>query len=179
MTNQTPAGADQDGSTDPARGPGPGAEGPAKGKAKAQLAPGETVLYARCPSMIGTHPFLYILCMLVCAAGVVLAIAFSVWLLLATALGLFILLVWWITTKTVKLIVTDRRTVLRRGLLSRWIDEVQHEHVRNIQIYQSFLQRLLNVGKIGISSAAQSDVEIEVEGLRDPDRVRQIINGHK
>ena len=54
-----------------------------------------------------------------------------------------------------------------------------YRNVRNIQVRQSFLQRMFNVGWIGISSAGQSGVEIEVNGIPDPERVKEIIDEHR
>jgi hypothetical protein len=37
----------------------------------------------------------------------------------------------------------------------------------------------MNVGWIGISSAGQAGLEIEVNGIVDPERVKQIIDDHR
>jgi hypothetical protein len=46
-------------------------------------------------------------------------------------------------------------------------------------VNQSFLQRLFKVGTIGISSAGQSGVEIGVDGLSNPDQIRDLINKYR
>ncbi len=55
-------------------------------------------------------------------------------------------------------------------------NEVLIQDIRNIQINQGPLQRITDAGKIGISSAAQSDIEIEVQGIPNPKRVKAIID---
>lgn len=84
-------------------------------------------------------------------------------------------LIAWLQTRYTRLSVTNRRTVLRRGLLSRRTSEVRHKDVRNLQVKQTTLERLLGVGDLLISSAGQDDIEISVEGLSNPEHVAAVI----
>ena len=84
--------------------------------------------------------------------------------------------VWWLKCKGTTLTVTNKRTSLRRGILSKSINEVWHSDVRNVLLKQSFFQRIFGVGMIGVSSAGQSGMEISVSGIPDPDRVKQLID---
>jgi hypothetical protein len=38
---------------------------------------------------------------------------------------------------------------------------------------------MFDTGRIGISSAAQSGVEIDVSGMRGPDKIKDIIDGYR
>ncbi len=126
-----------------------------------ELPDSEQILYQANPAMFRNHPI-----------GFVLG-----WLLVPVfGLGLLVLVPWWIKCLGTELFVTERRTILRRGILSRKISDIMNEDVRNIQISQSFLQRLLGVGTVGVSSSGQSGVEIEVAGIPDPESVRELIN---
>jgi uncharacterized membrane protein YdbT with pleckstrin-like domain len=91
------------------------------------------------------------------------------------ALGLGVLAFWWIQSRSMSLTLTTRRTIQRRGILSKYTTEVRHDDVRNLQIEQSFWQRLLGIGDLAISSAGQDELEIEVEGVPDPDSVARHI----
>ncbi len=112
------------------------------------------------PSMFRSRPLEFIIVLALCLVGV----------------GLIVLSIWWIRTLGTTLTVTSRRTTLRKGLLSKFTSEVFHKDVRNVQVTQTAMQRLFNVGKIEISSAGQGDFEIAVEGMRDPNKVKQIID---
>ena len=125
--------------------------------------PAETTLYCENPSMFRNNPLGFILTLILCLVGV----------------GLIILLVWWLKSKATVLTVTDERTILRRGLLSKSLNEVWHQDVRNVRLSQSFWQRIFGTGTLEISSAGQSDVEIRVAGIPDPDEVKEIIDRHK
>lgn len=116
------------------------------------------------PAMFRNHPLLFII---------------SVVLIAAFGLGLLILLVWWLGCYYTTLTVTTKRTILRKGILSRHTNDVWHRDVRNVQLSQSFGQRIFGVGRIGISSAGQSGVEIDVSGIPGPIRVKELIDAHR
>jgi uncharacterized membrane protein YdbT with pleckstrin-like domain len=123
----------------------------------------EKVLYESHPAMFRNHPLYFILCIILSVVGV----------------GLVMLLVWWLQTLATNLIVTDEKTVLRKGLLSKYTTEVFHDNVRNVQVSQTFLQRIFDVGYLGISSAGQAGLEIEINGIPHPDTIKQLITEHR
>lgn len=86
------------------------------------------------------------------------------------------MLVWWIKCKCIRLTVDETSSVLRTGILSKRIDEVEHRDVRNITVSQTFLQRIFDTGDVGIASAGDANIEIMVHDIPRPDSVRQIIN---
>ncbi|NEP76738.1 MAG: PH domain-containing protein [Okeania sp. SIO3C4] len=100
-------------------------------------------------------------------------------LILLFGIGLIFLLVWWIKSKNTTLIVTDKRTILQQGLLSRYTNEVMHAHIRNIQVQQSMMERLFNTGTIKIASAGTGDVEITVSGIPAPNRIKEVIDHYR
>ena len=77
------------------------------------------------------------------------------------------------------LTITTKRTIITRGILSKSTSEVMHDDIRNIQTHQTFLQRILDVGYMAISSAGQSDVEIAVKGIPDPDGIKDLIDKYR
>jgi len=85
--------------------------------------------------------------------------------------------VWWfIATRSKGLEITNKRTIERRGLLSKSTDEVLHDHVRNIKVDQSFYERVVKIGQIGIASSGSDQTEIIMEDLPDPHRIREVID---
>lgn len=124
----------------------------------------EKELFRTHKAMFRCYPFYFILCLV---------------LIPFFGIGLLFLLFWWLNTRTTTLVVTDKRTILRKGILSRYTNEVLHQHVRNIQIIQSLSQRMMNVGTIGISSAAQADIEIRAVGIPMPDKVKALIDQYR
>ncbi len=146
--------------------------------------PEKQVLVLR-PSLVRSHPFsALLLALLPIAAGIVIVVVGSVVLpvalLIAGGLALACwgaLVIWWVKYSLARsLEITNKRTIEHVGLLSRMTTEVLHDHIRNIQIHQTFGQRLLGVGKIGLSSSADTSIEIEMTGVPDPYRARKVID---
>ena len=123
----------------------------------------ETVLYHSHPAMFRNRPWVFILCLILSLVGI----------------GLIIFLIWWIRTKGTELTVTDERVSLRKGILSKFTNDVYLTDIRNVQIYQSFWQRIFGVGSVAISSAGNDGVEIEVKGIPNPDKIKEIIDTHR
>lgn len=121
----------------------------------------EKVLYHRHPSMFRNRPVLFIVFLLLIAVY---------------GLGLVLLIIWWIRDLGVTLTVTDKRTTLRHGILSKSITEIWHRDVRNVLVSQSFFQRIFGVGAIGISSAGGPGLEIQVRGMKTPYAVKKIVD---
>lgn len=98
-------------------------------------------------------------------------------LLALPVVGWAALAVWVVFTRlSSSLEVTNKRTVLRHGFLSRSSSEVLHDHVRNIEIDQTFMQRVMRVGKIGVSSSGQDGIEVQIERIPNPRKIRDIID---
>ena len=77
------------------------------------------------------------------------------------------------------LTVTDDRTIYQEGFVSRETSEVQHNDVRNIQLDQSFVQRLLGIGGVSISSSGQDNLEIVANRLPNPKRIIELIRANQ
>ncbi len=83
-----------------------------------------------------------------------------------TALGSLISMVhWFFDARFQTMTITDERTIWVRGIFERETSEVQHDDVRNIQVKQTFVDRILGVGRIAISSAGQDELEIDVRDV--------------
>jgi len=67
------------------------------------------------------------------------------------------------------------RIVLERGLLSKCYRELVARDIRSIDIDQSFLARLVNIGDLTISTAATVDAAEQIKGIPDPKAVRDLI----
>jgi len=160
-----------------------------KEKVESELEPveGEQVLYEAHPSMFRNHPLWFIGLVVLCLIGFAFpflpidtsGVTKFVEIVIPLVIGLLCFGFWWLKCKGTTVTVTSERTSCRRGILSKSITEVWHQDIRNVQLDQSFLQRILDVGTIGISSAGQSGLEISVSGIPDPDRIKQLIDQHR
>lgn len=128
-----------------------------------EMSPEEITYYDEHPSMFRNHPVAFVFTGILCLIGI----------------GLVMYLLWWLQCKGTQLTVTSERTRLRKGILSKSVTEVWHQDVRNVQLNQTFGQRLFGVGTLGISSSGQSGLEISVSGIPDPERVKELIDRHR
>lgn len=142
------------------------------------------------PAMLRARPGLFFLILLAALGGVGGAVYFFAfappsqiafgWACAGLAgAALIVLGVWKIKTLDAGLRITNKRTVERRGLLSKTTSEVLHENIRNFQITQTFWERLWGVGTVGISSAGQDEIEIVVRHIPRPYRVRDVIDAYR
>jgi len=99
--------------------------------------------------------------------------------LLLTAGSVLLFVWWWVLTLFTSLTITNKRTTYQEGIIARETSEVQHDDVRNLQIDQGLVERVLGVGNVAISSAGQDDMEIEVAGIPHPDRVAETIREYQ
>lgn len=67
--------------------------------------------------------------------------------------------------------ITDRRLNIKRGLISREIQETRLERVQNVNYRQSAIQRLLQVGDVDFDTAAGDDYNFVFSGVADPSDV--------
>ena len=117
------------------------------------------VLYSNNPSMFKNAPVLFIV---------------YVGLIAAFGIGIILLLIWYLQTKSTKLTITNKDILLEKGLLSKDRSEVSIKSIRTVKVKQSFFNRILGVGAIELYTAGDLP-EIEVKGMPDPNKVREII----
>lgn len=139
------------------------------------------------PVMFRAHPFWFAFIFAWVIGGVVLALGDSYlnlpwepavgWIAggIVVSIGLLALFVWWVQTQALTLEITSKRTRSIRGLISKSTSEVQHDDVRNIQVDQSLYGRLVDVGRLAVSSSGQDGLEIVVHGIPSPNGIAELI----
>jgi uncharacterized membrane protein YdbT with pleckstrin-like domain len=71
--------------------------------------------------------------------------------------------------------VYPQRVTIERGILSKCYQDINPRDIRSIDVDQSFLQRLVGVGNLTLSTAATVDAAEEVNSIPDPRGVRDLI----
>lgn len=67
--------------------------------------------------------------------------------------------------------ITNRRLHIKRGIVSRDIQETRLERVQNVNYSQSILQRLLQIGDVDFDTAAGDDYNFTFNGVAQPSDV--------
>jgi uncharacterized membrane protein YdbT with pleckstrin-like domain len=71
--------------------------------------------------------------------------------------------------------IYPQRVTLERGLLSKSYQDINPKDIRSIDIDQSFLQRLVGIGTLTLSTAATVDAAEQLRSIPDPKAVRDLI----
>jgi uncharacterized membrane protein YdbT with pleckstrin-like domain len=117
------------------------------------------VVYEAHPAMFRAHPFWFILCVLLIAA---------------LGIGIVILLYWYIKTRATALTVTDQELMYERGILSKDRTSVSLKHIRSVNIAQGFVNRVMGVGTVQISTAGD-EPEFTIADMSDPYVIQEAI----
>jgi uncharacterized membrane protein YdbT with pleckstrin-like domain len=120
----------------------------------------ENVIYEAHPAMFRAHPFWFML-------FVILIPAFGI--------GIIILLYWYIKTRATRLTVTANELMYEKGILSKDRTSITLRHIRAVQVTQTFVNRILGVGTVEISTAGD-EPEFTVTDMPDPHEIREAIS---
>jgi uncharacterized membrane protein YdbT with pleckstrin-like domain len=72
--------------------------------------------------------------------------------------------------------ITNRRLHIKRGIVSRTIQETRLERVQNVNYTQSVIQRLLQIGNVDFDTAAGDDYTFIFAGVADPADVVHMVD---
>lgn len=114
--------------------------------------------YSAYPAMFRSRPFSFVLSVL----------------LVPVAVGILILMVWYLKCRSVKLEFIGNDLVLETGLLSKDRTELNVDAIRTMKVSQSFLNRITGVGTVEIYTAGD-EPEMRVAGLPRPHDLRDLI----
>lgn len=84
------------------------------------------------------------------------------------------LLLWWVSTRSDHLQITDDEILRTHGLLNKQYTEIGMGSVRTVRVSQSLLQRVMNAGDVAVFTAGDAP-ELQVRGLPNPDRIRELV----
>lgn len=135
------------------------------------LSPGERIIFQGHPSWRAILGF-YLKGVLVAAGLGVLFKLFgssgaTVFLVVLVVVGLTVL-VGFVKRVATTYTITDRRLNIRRGVVSREVQETRLERVQNVNYKQSIYQRLMQIGDVDFDTAAGDDYNFIFSGVADP-----------
>jgi uncharacterized membrane protein YdbT with pleckstrin-like domain len=88
--------------------------------------------------------------------------------LLAVVGVALVILVGFIKRVTTSYTITNHRLHIKRGIVSRTIQETRLERVQNVNYHQGVLQRILQIGDVDFDTAAGDDYNFTFEGVAEP-----------
>ena len=138
------------------------------------LSPGEQVIFEGHPSWRAILGF-YLKGILLAAIVGVIARLFdvssaTVFLIVLVIIGLTVL-VGFVKRVATTYTITNRRLNIKRGIVSREIQETRLERVQNVNYRQSVYQRVMQIGDVDFDTAATDDYNFIFAGVADPGEV--------
>ena len=138
------------------------------------LSPGEQVIFQGHPSWRAILGF-YLKGILVAAIAGVLAKLFgagsgTVFLIVLVIVAVTVL-AGFVKRVATTYTITDRRLNIKRGIVSREVQETRLERVQNVNYRQSVYQRLMQIGDVDFDTAAGDDYNFIFAGVADPQDV--------
>jgi uncharacterized membrane protein YdbT with pleckstrin-like domain len=71
--------------------------------------------------------------------------------------------------------ITNQRLHIKRGIIARKIQQTRIERVQNVNITQSAIDRVLQVGTVDFDTAGTDDSEFSFVGVAQPEHVMQAV----
>jgi uncharacterized membrane protein YdbT with pleckstrin-like domain len=72
--------------------------------------------------------------------------------------------------------ITDRRLNIKRGIVSKEVQETRLERVQNVNYRQSVYQRLMQIGDVDFDTAASDDYNFVFNGVANPGDVVEAVD---
>lgn len=137
------------------------------------LHPGERVIFEGHPSWRAILGFYLKGLLIAVILGVVAKLAAGdgvAFLVILVVLALT-LLIGFVKRVATTYTITDRRLNIKRGIVSKEVQETRLERVQNVNYSQSVYQRLMQIGDVDFDTAASDDYNFVFAGVADPDEV--------
>jgi uncharacterized membrane protein YdbT with pleckstrin-like domain len=142
------------------------------------LHPGERVVFEGHPSWRALLAFYLAGAVAALAVAVVWALVGSAGAAVAVGLAIFavVLVVGYLRRIGTRYLITTQRLTIRRGMLSRRVQQTRIERVQNVNTEQSFLERLMRVGTVDFDTAGSDDSEFRFVGVADPGAISAVVD---
>jgi uncharacterized membrane protein YdbT with pleckstrin-like domain len=137
------------------------------------LHPGEQVVFEGHPSWRALLSFYLGGIVVAVLIGAVVALAASTWtgLVVGVVLIALLLVVGFVKRMSTTYMVSTQRLYIRRGLLSKRMQQTRIDRVQNVNTDQSVRDRILRVGTVDFDTAGSDDSEFKFVGIANPAQV--------
>lgn len=142
------------------------------------LHPGEKIIFEGRPSWRSILGFYVIGLIAAVVVGGITAVASDT----GPAVGAFVvifaitLVVGFLKRVSTSYTITSERLHIRRGLLSRSVQQTKLERVQNVNTEQSFFERILQIGTVDFDTAGTDDSDFTFAGVANPEEVVRAVD---
>ena len=138
-----------------------------------ELHPGEDVVFEGHPSWRALLAFYLSGVVGAVLVGAIFALAASVAIgvLVGVVLIALVVVVGFVRRMATTYMVSNQRLYIRRGLLSKRVQQTRIDRVQNVNTDQSVIERILRVGTVDFDTAGTDDSDFTFVGLANPGSV--------
>jgi uncharacterized membrane protein YdbT with pleckstrin-like domain len=142
------------------------------------LHPGEVVVFEGHPSWRAVLSFYIGGFAGALVAGVIVAVAVSVPLgvLAAVVLIALVVLAGLVKRSATDYMVSNQRLYIRRGILSKHVQQTRVDRIQNVNTDQRLRERILRVGTVDFDTAGTDDADFRFVGISHPTRVAEAVD---
>lgn len=90
-------------------------------------------------------------------------------------LGLLVLVPTYLSVTHTDYVVTNQSLYKKQGILSTNIASLELDRIQNTEFNQSFTEKLLGYGTVGVSTAGSSGIEMSFDAIGEADEVRELV----
>ena len=137
------------------------------------LHPGEEIMFEGHPSWRGVLGFYIKGLLLAVVAGAIVWFAASHGAGIAAfvAVMTLVVLAGFVKRMSTRYVITTERLHIRRGILSKSVQQTSIDRVQNVNTHQSIVDRLLGVGRVDFDTAGTDDSDFVFTDVAGPDTV--------
>ncbi|MCX6759954.1 MAG: PH domain-containing protein [Candidatus Nealsonbacteria bacterium] len=107
--------------------------------------------------------------------------SFIIGILLLFAFGLGLIIIVWIILDRAsrRYTITNKRVIVRRGIIAKNVSEIEIKDMRNIITKQNMWARLLGYGDVMIGTAGTAGLEIVIRNIANPEGIKDLIRSQR
>jgi len=134
------------------------------------LHPDEEIVFEGHPSWRATLRIYVLGFLAAVAAGVVagVAVGTAVGVVVVVAALVLVLLWGFADRMATHYVVTTQRLRIRRGIVSKRVQQTRIDRVQNVNTEQTLMERLLRIGAVDFDTAGTDDSDFTFRGIADP-----------
>jgi uncharacterized membrane protein YdbT with pleckstrin-like domain len=112
------------------------------------------------------------------AVGVIAGLIGGVGLGIGVGVALFVLVlvVGFLKRMSTRYMISNQRLVIRRGLLSKRVQQTRIDRVQNVNTDQSLFERVLRIGTVDFDTAGTGDADFRFDGIGNPGGVVRAVD---
>lgn len=141
--------------------------------APVDLREGEHIIFEGHPSWRSILSFYLKALVVAVMAGAIGWLAFSTGIGIAVAVAVFVVavVVGFVMRIATTYSITNQRLRIRRGIVSRNVQETRVDRIQNVNTDQGVLERILQVGTVDYDTAGTDDADFAFRGVGQPEKV--------